>query len=532
MCEDKIFPFIHFFAKGYGKGNDPKRGYILTFVISLLFILIGELNAISPIISNFFMASFSLVNMACFHASFVGSPSFRPTFRFYNQWISLITGLACIGIMFFLDWISALVTVFIMGVIFLYVSKKAPDVNWGSSTRSHVYNQALFNAIKLNYVADHVKNFRPSILLLTGNPSARIPLVEFANHITRHRSLLLLGHIVNTEIPYYLREKVVDSQYRWMARRKIKAFYILLEAENLAKGAKIMFQTAGLGAKLSPNIVMLGYKSSWRECIVEDLIDYYNVMLNAMSMSIGICMLRIQEGLDFADFFEDVNENNPSNTNPSITITVPSENGQVNCSYEEEDEEDTAEEKVTTTPKSPNKLGMSVSFTRSTSSQSAELRQQHVQQKLHQKKVENIKSKFVSMLMMIIKVMILFVHLALIPQDTIYAINQFNERQRDGPIDIWWLAEDGGLTILIPYLLNINEIWAGCYIRLFCLADTTEHIETIKSKYISMTHILPITYYDSFSLRHSMQELMDRLRIPYTSIHVYAESDLEISDEV
>lgn len=29
-----------------------------------------------------------------------------------------------------------------------------------------------------------------------------------------------------------------------------------------------------------------------------------------------------------------------------------------------------------------------------------------------------------------------------------------------------------------------------------------------------------------------MQELMDRLRIPYTSIHVYAESDLEISDEV
>lgn len=36
---------------------------------------------------------------------------------------------------------------------------------------------------------------------------------------------------------------------------------------------------------------------------------------------------------------------------------------------------------------------------------------------------------------------------------------------------------------MIPYLLNINEIWVGCHIRLFCLADTTEHVETIKSKY-------------------------------------------------
>lgn len=30
------------FAKGYGKNNEPLRGYILTFLIALGFILIGE----------------------------------------------------------------------------------------------------------------------------------------------------------------------------------------------------------------------------------------------------------------------------------------------------------------------------------------------------------------------------------------------------------------------------------------------------------------------------------------------------------
>lgn len=72
------------------------------------------------------MASFCLVNVACFHASFVSSPSFRPTFKYYNKWISLITGIVCVAIMFVLDWISAVITVVLMGIIYLYISKNEP----------------------------------------------------------------------------------------------------------------------------------------------------------------------------------------------------------------------------------------------------------------------------------------------------------------------------------------------------------------------------------------------------------------------
>jgi solute carrier family 12 sodium/potassium/chloride transporter 2 len=115
-------------------------------------------------------------------------------------------------------------------------------VNWGSSKKDHLYNQALSSSLKLNYITDHVKNFRPSILLLTGNPSARIPLVEFANNITKHKSLLLIGHIVNNPIPQKIREKVIACQYEWMAKRKIKGFYLLVEAESLNSGAKCMLQ--------------------------------------------------------------------------------------------------------------------------------------------------------------------------------------------------------------------------------------------------------------------------------------------------
>ncbi|XP_016114420.1 solute carrier family 12 member 2-like isoform X2 [Sinocyclocheilus grahami] len=74
LCKDNIYPGIAVFGKGYGKNNEPLRGYFLTFGIALAFILIAELNIIAPIISNFFLASYALINFSVFHASLANSP--------------------------------------------------------------------------------------------------------------------------------------------------------------------------------------------------------------------------------------------------------------------------------------------------------------------------------------------------------------------------------------------------------------------------------------------------------------------------
>lgn len=42
VCKDKIFPYIHVFAKGYGPTDEPRLGYFLTYIISVLFIIIGK----------------------------------------------------------------------------------------------------------------------------------------------------------------------------------------------------------------------------------------------------------------------------------------------------------------------------------------------------------------------------------------------------------------------------------------------------------------------------------------------------------
>ncbi len=122
-------PYIKWFAKGYGKLNDPRRGYVLTFIISLAFIAIADFDIIANIISNCYMSSWALVNISCFHSAYVSSSSWRPKFKYFNKWISLLCGLLCFVLMFCFDWVSALCLLLLMSVIWFSIYCYKPGID-------------------------------------------------------------------------------------------------------------------------------------------------------------------------------------------------------------------------------------------------------------------------------------------------------------------------------------------------------------------------------------------------------------------
>lgn len=52
-------------------------------------------------------------------------------------------------------------------------------------------------------------------------------------------------------------------------------------------------------------------------------------------------------------------------------------------------------------------------------------------------------------------------------QKLLQASSLFKKKQGKGTIDVWWLFDDGGLTLLIPYLLTTKKKWKDCKIRVF-----------------------------------------------------------------
>uniref|UniRef100_A0A3B4X8R9 Solute carrier family 12 member 10, tandem duplicate 1 n=1 Tax=Seriola lalandi dorsalis TaxID=1841481 RepID=A0A3B4X8R9_SERLL len=357
LCRDNIYPYIGFFAKGYGKNDEPLRAYILCYIIAVAFILIGELNIIASLISNFFLCSYCLINFSCFHASITNSPGWRPSFHYYSKWTALFGAVISVVLMFLLTWWAALITFSIIFFLFGYVNYNKPKVNWGSSVQAGTYNMALSYSVSLSGVEDHVKNFRPQCLVLTGPPNQRPALVDFVGSFTKHISLMICGDIITVSRSWLV---------KWMNKRKVRSFYTPFSAHSLRGGARHLLQASGLG-KLKPNTLVLGFKTNWRDSSSESIEDYINTIYDTFDSNYCLCILRMMDGLDIFDQFE----------------------------------------------------------------------------------IDDISDKCDS--------------------DQIKTV--FQNDQGKKTIDVYWIADDGGLTLLVPYLLTRRKHWRSSKVRVFIVGD-------------------------------------------------------------
>ncbi|XP_067886282.1 solute carrier family 12 member 2 isoform X2 [Heterodontus francisci] len=419
LCKDNIYPGLHVFSVGYGKNNEPLRGYVLTFFIGLGFILIAELNVIAPIISNFFLASYALINFSVFHASLAKSPGWRPAFRYYNMWISLIGAILCCGVMFVINWWAALLTNVIVLALYIYVTYKKPDVNWGSSTQALTYLSALQHAIRLTGVEDHVKNFRPQCLLMTGAPTSRPALLHLVHAFTKNVGLVVCGHVHTGPRRQALKEISTDqAKYqRWLIKNKMKAFYAPVYAEDLREGTQFLLQAVGLG-RMRPNTLVFGFKKDWHHAVMKDVENYINTIHDAFDYQYGVVVIRLKEGFNISHLQaqEELCTSQEKSAHPKDTV--------VNLEHSDAD--------------SSKPSSKSVSETNSPA----------VSQ--DQKEVKGPS-----------------VPLNMTDQKLLQASSRFQKKQGKGTIDVWWLFDDGGLTLLIPYLLTTKKKWKDCKIRVF-----------------------------------------------------------------
>ncbi|KAM7149945.1 solute carrier family 12 member 3-like [Macrochelys suwanniensis] len=437
LCQDKLYPVIGFFAKGYGKNKEPLRGYMLTFILAIAFILIAELNTIAPIISNFFLCSYALINFSCFHATITNSPGWRPSFRYFSKWSALFGAVVSVVIMFLLTWWAALIVVGIILVSLAYVSYKKPDVNWGSSVQAGTYSMALSYSVSLTQVEEHVKNFRPQCLVLTGPPSFRPALVDFVSGFTKGVSLMICGNVAGPQDTPG--DSDSEEHVEWLNRRKVRSFYTLITAPDLRSGARSLMQVSGLG-RLKPNTVVLGYKQNWQMDSPHNLENYVATIHDAFDGRAGVCVLRMKDGLDVSRTVRAYGEyrgwagGGQMATDPWICLgrARPCHWGQGLGSEGG---------------------GLWVA----------------AESWAHARPGEAMGHRPTPSLGVALP------HLPRVPTGSSVKVlgadelteTHFQAQQKKRCVDVYWLFDDGGLTLLVPYLLSRRKRWSRCRVRVF-----------------------------------------------------------------
>uniref|UniRef100_A0A914E877 Uncharacterized protein n=1 Tax=Acrobeloides nanus TaxID=290746 RepID=A0A914E877_9BILA len=469
VCKDRLFPYIGYFEKGYGRNDEPRRAYALTFVISMLMCLIGDLNLIAPIISNFYLCAYALINYACFDNSFVHSPGFRPGFRFYNMWVSLFGALLCVNVMFIISWLMALLTFFFFSLLFFYISRRKPDVNWGSSTQAHNYRNALQGVIKLDHTDEHVKNYRPQILVLTGHPAARPSLVDFFYNITKGKSLMICGYI----LPYPPSNSVFatinqlnETVREWLKRRNVKSLFDCTADPSLRSGVQSMLQLSGIG-KLRPNILAMGYKNDWAnkgENGLAELNNYFGVIQDAFDNNMGVAILRNSSGgFDYSDAM--INEQDSLTGSPGKTLTVPGTTregltGKRRAASDLiEKVGEIAEEAARSPDEQPPLSILNEYMEGEHESEDFKNEEKDEKRRLAPNGPSNQKTE----------------------KAMLASINRFQQKVKGAIIDVWWLYDDGGLALLVPYLLSQPKSYLeNANLRVFTISTSVSGMEQEK----------------------------------------------------
>jgi amino acid transporter len=121
---DKAFPgkgINRWLAAGREKDGEPFNASLVTVLIAVAFVALGNVNSVAEVISMFFMVTYGALCLISFLNHFGSSPSYRPSFK--SRWyLSLIGFIVSIWVMFKINTPYALLAFTLMTGIYLYLN--------------------------------------------------------------------------------------------------------------------------------------------------------------------------------------------------------------------------------------------------------------------------------------------------------------------------------------------------------------------------------------------------------------------------
>lgn len=203
--------------------------------------------------------TFFVMNLACFLLKIGSAPNFRPSFKFFTWQSALVGSILSAAAMFFIDETYASTAVCLLVFLFLLIHYLSPPKHWGDVSQNLIYHQVRKYLLRLK--PEHIKFWRPQILLLVNDPRKHIRLVQFCNSLKKG-GLYILGHVIvtddfNTGVHEAKTQQAAWTQYISEYSR-IKAFMQLTMSPSIVWGVRNLILSSGLGG-LRPNIVVLGF---------------------------------------------------------------------------------------------------------------------------------------------------------------------------------------------------------------------------------------------------------------------------------
>uniref|UniRef100_A0A8C9X829 Solute carrier family 12 member 9 n=1 Tax=Sander lucioperca TaxID=283035 RepID=A0A8C9X829_SANLU len=273
LARDDLFGKVLSPAKKTSHSGNPWASVLLSwFLVQVPGAFSGKLNTIASIVTIFFLLVYAAVDLACLALEWASAPNFRPTFRYFTWHTCALGIVGCAVMMFLINAIYASASIAFMLLLLLLIHYLSPTSSWGYISQALIFHQVRKYLLMLDVRKDHVKFWRPQVLLMVSNPRSSVGLIKFVNDIKKS-GLYVLGHVqlgdLNT-LPSDPLQSQYDSWLSLVDNLNIKSFVNLTLADSVRHGVQHLLFISGLGG-MRPNTLVLGF---YDDCLPKDkLID-------------------------------------------------------------------------------------------------------------------------------------------------------------------------------------------------------------------------------------------------------------------
>ena len=257
MVDDRVLPTPLGGRLSFIDG--PGVPLLVSTGLALIAVALGDLDAIAPLLTMFFLTTYGTVNLVAGIEQLSGDPSYRPTFRI-PWWVSLSAAVACFYVMFLINPIALVIAVLFEFGVYVFMRRRAMTAPWGDLRRGAMMSLVRSTVIRLSKMPADPRNWRPNILLFAGDLDREPDLARFAGWLVQDRGILTVSKLVLGPIRELSsqRAEMVDAIAEQLQALDVVGFPEVDIVDDFEHGAVSIAQSNGI-AGIDSNTVMFGW---------------------------------------------------------------------------------------------------------------------------------------------------------------------------------------------------------------------------------------------------------------------------------
>jgi adenylate kinase family enzyme len=256
IAEHRVIPLSKWFEKKSKRG-EPRNAMLMTGSIVMGVILLRDLNAIAPLITMFFLITYTMINMVVVLEQSLGLVSFRPLFRI-PRFVPILGTLGCIFAMFIVNATFSLIAVSIVLALYVYLIHKHLKAPFADVRSGLFAAMAEWAAKKVQSLAGkRERAWKANILLPVEKPGDAQKLFGLLRDISYPKGFIRLLGLTGKEKEEELSERLEQIAERFRESGVFSSWTVVDAAtfgENLVAGMEALS-----GAFFQSNVIFLNY---------------------------------------------------------------------------------------------------------------------------------------------------------------------------------------------------------------------------------------------------------------------------------